>query len=538
MKKQACPMCRKAGNDKHGDNLAVYPDGGAYCFSCGYIVKSTNSMAAKSKEKKRVKVPDYTVPTDYIRLVYGVPVDVCEQWEVREEGTLDDDTGEVLPSGVVVFPYFNEARELVGVKRRDYYDELHNRMKKADTIRYSGELELFGLHMLKERDTLIIVEGESDALKMWSQCHEFADVVAIPGSQHVQKLAAHGVLLRRYKRVYVATDADPAGRKLLEDVREVIPAYLLYTCDYSLFEAKDACELHDDEVFKLLERAVKPVNRMVITGGDMASGYLKHRQETEAYAFTSTGFDTLDDCLAGGILPGDVVLLVAHTGVGKSTLAVDIAYNILCEGQRVLYIPTEMSAYQTLTKFVERHLQTSILSHKCTQQKIASTIEMLSECLEMYNLETFSWEHINDAICASMYTKGVSLVIIDVINNIENFTEWQHTAGMMAAINRLAAGNALDKRPPVAILLVAHTRYTDGKFAKRITRSSIAGGTAVIRQVTTCIGMELGDDEDSELRTIRTVKPNRFRDTKVQRGTIVYDYKTKTYFDGGDDDAS
>ena len=33
---ERCPACAKLGKDRHGDNLAVYEDGGEHCFSCGY----------------------------------------------------------------------------------------------------------------------------------------------------------------------------------------------------------------------------------------------------------------------------------------------------------------------------------------------------------------------------------------------------------------------------------------------------------------------------------------------------------------------
>ena len=36
----ACPRCREQGKDTRGDNLAVYPDGSKFCFSCGYYVLS------------------------------------------------------------------------------------------------------------------------------------------------------------------------------------------------------------------------------------------------------------------------------------------------------------------------------------------------------------------------------------------------------------------------------------------------------------------------------------------------------------------
>ena len=35
--KEQCPKCRELGNDRSGDNLAVYSDGHKYCFKCGHL---------------------------------------------------------------------------------------------------------------------------------------------------------------------------------------------------------------------------------------------------------------------------------------------------------------------------------------------------------------------------------------------------------------------------------------------------------------------------------------------------------------------
>lgn len=42
MKKEQCPKCASIGKDRSQDNLAVYPDGSKYCFSCGYFKNSKN----------------------------------------------------------------------------------------------------------------------------------------------------------------------------------------------------------------------------------------------------------------------------------------------------------------------------------------------------------------------------------------------------------------------------------------------------------------------------------------------------------------
>ena len=42
MKREQCPKCASIGKDRSQDNLAVYPDGSKYCFSCGYFTTSSN----------------------------------------------------------------------------------------------------------------------------------------------------------------------------------------------------------------------------------------------------------------------------------------------------------------------------------------------------------------------------------------------------------------------------------------------------------------------------------------------------------------
>lgn len=40
-----CPRCKEMGNDRAGDNLAIYSDGHEYCFACRYY-RSTNGLSS------------------------------------------------------------------------------------------------------------------------------------------------------------------------------------------------------------------------------------------------------------------------------------------------------------------------------------------------------------------------------------------------------------------------------------------------------------------------------------------------------------
>ena len=35
--REPCPKCRGKGEDRKGDNLAIYDDGHAYCYKCGFV---------------------------------------------------------------------------------------------------------------------------------------------------------------------------------------------------------------------------------------------------------------------------------------------------------------------------------------------------------------------------------------------------------------------------------------------------------------------------------------------------------------------
>lgn len=43
IKREQCPKCASRGEDKSMNNLAVYADGGKYCFSCSKAISLSES---------------------------------------------------------------------------------------------------------------------------------------------------------------------------------------------------------------------------------------------------------------------------------------------------------------------------------------------------------------------------------------------------------------------------------------------------------------------------------------------------------------
>ena len=66
----------------------------------------------------------------------------------------------------------------------------------------------------------------------------------------------------------------------------------------------------------------------------------------------STGFDLLDSCLGGGLRGGELTVLGGAPGVGKTTLALQIARNIASAGSRVSYVCYEHTGQELLTRLL------------------------------------------------------------------------------------------------------------------------------------------------------------------------------------------
>ena len=87
-----------------------------------------------------------------------------------------------------------------------------------------------------------------------------------------------------------------------------------------------------------------------------------------------TGFPHLDELLGGGLTAG-TIMLGAHSSMGKSTLALQMAQNISAQGIPVFYYSMEMRKVNIVAKalsrevFVQSDHQKSISEMICFPQK-------------------------------------------------------------------------------------------------------------------------------------------------------------------------
>jgi ribosomal protein L37AE/L43A len=134
---------------------------------------------------------------------------------------LDDEHRVYLSLGVVIpwelegtLWYVNVRRPLAGDALHQAVCELAGFLPevKYRAVRGGQGRAVFG--QLGQREALLVVEGEFDALLAIQEAGDLADVIAVGGSSKGNNGLAGRWLLRmaRYRRIFVALDADKAGR--------------------------------------------------------------------------------------------------------------------------------------------------------------------------------------------------------------------------------------------------------------------------------------------------------------------------------------
>lgn len=75
---------------------------------------------------------------------------------------------------------------------------------------------------------------------------------------------------------------------------------------------------------------------------------------------TPTGFPRFDQAIGGGLRKGSISVIGARTGIGKTTLGINMGTNIAAKGIPVLYLDTEMQKEDHIHRMLARKSQSSL----------------------------------------------------------------------------------------------------------------------------------------------------------------------------------
>lgn len=185
-----------------------------------------------------------------------------------------------------------------------------------------------------------------------------------------------------------------------------------------------------------------------------------------------SGLDEFDRCLGGGVVPGSVILLGGDPGVGKSTLALQVAQSLLSAGASVLYIAGEESAAQIRLRASRLGLDGLFKLGLLADTNLANILATASQARPDF-------------------------MIVDSVQTVYN-TEGTGVPGSVSQVSGGAAKiSELAKSANIATLLIGH-----------VTKEGYIAGPKTLEHMVDVV-LYLEGERFQQLRLLRAVK-NRF----------------------------
>jgi len=238
---EPCPRCRGNGNDKSGDNLAVFSDNHKYCFNCGYRVSSDGNAYDRLRQHN-IKPVRLTLPEDSDTFYTQRELEWIGKYDLTKEDLLRHNAlhsdqgirinyrGELKEiKDVLIFPVFGEGLEGYIVRTFD-----------VPKVVSKGDMKKV-FNILPGKSPLVLVEDIVSAIKINKVGHAALPVYGNNVKNRFERLRTMG-----YEDVVIWLDPNMHS----EAIRQCRYAVGLNT--RIVFSSKDPKEHSFTEIKELL----------------------------------------------------------------------------------------------------------------------------------------------------------------------------------------------------------------------------------------------------------------------------------------------
>ena len=341
--KKPCPKCRTKGEDRKGDNLAVYDDGHDYCFKCGFL-QFDKEEAVNIKPKRTLEMTGE----------YGAIKDrKISEAVARKYGVTVEYEGSVITKHH--YPYCDSTTgDVVGTKVRTVAGK---QFYATGTFDKTG---LFGQQACREGGKYITVtEGEVDALAVSEMFDGKWPVVSLKtGSAGALKDIKENLeFLESFENVVICFDMDTAGEKA---VSEILPLFSHDKAKVVTLPMKDASDmLQAGKIRDFISswwdaKPYRPVG--VVSFGDEECWDAFVKRGTEEIIPLPAAYGALNAMMNGGLAAGEVTVVGALTSIGKTTMLYNLLYDmVLQSNKKIGAVFLESDLGETIEKIVSLH---------------------------------------------------------------------------------------------------------------------------------------------------------------------------------------
>ena len=550
--KGTCPC------DDPSESFQLYGDGHGYCFAggcphphwsaqklikAGWDVEAPEGSAPYTPRQRPERMSEEVLSlyeSGVVRALtkWNISQATTRHWDYR---TRANSKGEAEHLAV----YRDETGSMVDIKVRNTgVDGSEKRFYWA-----SGKAPknlLYGIHLLPQSGKMLVIAmGEKDAMtisQLWA--NKFPVVSPAGGEAAAHKdVAAHLERLLKFEKIVLVPHADPAGFKAMERVAAVFPAGKVFIARLPLNDANDMhMEGRDQELISLIHNA--PAHRPdgIVDAADL---------DDELLNPTAWGAKLPYDFLykwTYGLLPGQIWVIGAGTGVGKSDLMAEIvAHHIQAKEEGGSYQRAAVFNYEAGPKRTSKIILGKLWSKRFNipdpedgsenlywsrEDLLAAIAYRREKCAKIFlndHQGRVDWASVKERLRFLVHTEGITLGVVDPVAALV-----AAEADKNAALELLfAEAKMLAEELGITLLFVSHlARPKDGKNHEeggRVTMAHFRGSAAITMWASFVLAMERdqqGDEEDRKDTTLRMLKDRETGDSTGQTRVLIYNTLT------------
>lgn len=247
-KHEQCPRCRSLGKDRSEDNLAIYEDGHAHCFSCGYHRPPNLLLRLKSVQLAlpAPKAEDSALqfPADFTENIPVRLYDWLSKYDITPYEIRKNRIGWSPSLEAAIFPIFDKNDTIIAWQARD----LSDRAKRQKYITYGpiGDiLDLRGIWAKTDR-IVIVVEDLISAIKVGRIYQTMPTYGCRLPVKAVLKLQ------ERFKRIGIWWDSDKTNEAYMAALRasQFMPSFVVNS-------PKDPKEYNAQEIHAFIQHSLQ-----------------------------------------------------------------------------------------------------------------------------------------------------------------------------------------------------------------------------------------------------------------------------------------
>lgn len=494
------------------DANAYYDDGHWFCFSCQTYTPPGDDTF--------VIAPDTKLSDP--RLINGsysaLPARKLTEETCRKFGY---QIGHHKGQPVQIANYRDASGAVVAQKLRDAD-------KNFSVVGDGKKMTLFGMHLWNKGRKLVVTEGEIDAMTVSQmQGHKWATVSVPSGASSAKKaLLQNWDYLNNFDEIILLFDSDDAGQKGAHECAEALP---IGKCKIGLLPLKDPNQCLIEGQGSAVIAAIHQARDYRPDGIVAAAELRDDICVDDAAGSIAYPYSRLTE-ITKGLRLGELVTLTAGSGVGKSTLVREIAYDLHMKGEKLGMIMLEESNKRTVLGLVGIHLNKNIVVDRsmADEDEIVNGFDdLFQDQRNIYLYDHFGSSDV-DVICNRIQYMvnafGVKWVVLDHISIlVSGLATTDERKLIDMAMTRL---RTLVQQLDIGLILVSHLRRPEGdrghEDGSTVRLGQLRGSHAVAQLSDICIGLQVDpENPDGDMRRLVVLK-NRFTGEVGSAGLVTF----------------